>query len=203
MTKITIVSVLAAGLFALPAFGDTVTIDFTQTGGPGGTLNSTGTGGSLVPIGSITISGAPMNNGTFAVTGTCGSGKGCLTFTSAGSLNLVGVITAIGVTGVLMSSGSITTVYSTTPGNQKYTLSGSDTKPDLLAALGLPSNTTFVLTGSTSGPRGGKQSGKATATTLTNVGTFTVPEPGSITLLAAFLLGSACLARVTFARKVD
>ena len=73
------VALLGATLMAAPATAATV-IDFsTGLAGAGGTIQWTGTNliGDNIPIGAVTIDGAPRNNGVLLVTGTApGSGGG-------------------------------------------------------------------------------------------------------------------------------
>lgn len=198
------VVLLALGLMAAPAFA-VVTIDFgTGSAGMGGTYtylggnNGTGTN---VPIGSVTITGAPTNDGVFNVTGTCtGTGAGgpfgCLNFnTTTGAISIVGGIPTLGIAnGTTLLTGTLTSW--TADGNGLHDAVGPDTKAaSLLTALGLATNTQFNFLGFSldTNTVAVNQSTSVISTDVRN--TSAVPEPSSIMLFGTALLGSCAALR--------
>src|SRR5215472_12902147 len=119
MRKMAVLAVLLAmALFAAPAFAS-VTIDFsTGNSGVGGlfTLIGSNATGVNIPIGTMTVAGAPTGNGGYVVTGTCQpaagqtgvtTNDGCLNFDTRSGTNFIsitGTVTGLaGATGTLLS----------------------------------------------------------------------------------------------------
>jgi PEP-CTERM motif len=200
LMKALLVGIAAIALSAGSATAATI-IDFgTGSAGPGGTININGLNnvtGSGIFIDTVTITGAPMNNGVYDVNGplVCpgGSGScGMLSFDTALSVITVsGSIPGLGIffneslltgdmsggTTLLLVNGVVTSV----------TASGKDGKArDLLANIGLGPNTAFGYFGFTTGvnPTGQGSPYTAISTDITNT---TAPEPGSMLLLGSGL----------------
>ena len=197
----TLIALLVGIMLAIPAFG-AATIDFsTGLAGVGGVYNLNGSdaSGSNIPIGAVTINGAPANNGTFIVTGSCTTtgiptNPGCLNFnTATGSnfINIVGAISGLGIASETLLSGTISSWTATVNGISSAI--GPDTKAaDLLAALGL-TGTKFAFFGfsSTTTPlTSNPGTGSAISTDIRN---DAVPEPASIILFGTMLAG-CCMA---------
>ena len=189
-------AVLGIAVLALcmtqPANAATVTIDFgTGLAGVGGTYHLSGSNatGTNIPIGAVTISGAPSNNGTDAV-------SAVLNFnTSTGTINIVGTIAALGITtSETLLSGTLTSF--TANANGLTNASGPDTKAaNLLTAIGLPTNTTFNLFGfslTTSGTVNADGNATVASTDIRNTST---PEPGTLVMFGSGLLGLAGIIR--------
>jgi len=195
----------AVALSAAAASASTI-VDFgTGTAGPGGTVTIGGGNitGSGILIDTVTISGAPVNNGVFDVNGgdTCLSGFsgvcGILTFDrNNGTVTLVGTIPALGILApVNLLAGDISGGLNVLVNNGivgSLTASGRDTKaPELLAALGLAPATQwtyFAFETAVNGTGGGSPY-TAISTDITNT---SVPEPATLLLLGS---GLAALAR--------
>ena len=101
--KILVVAAAVTVMMAAPAHASAI-IDFsTGAAGPGGTIRWSGNTliGSAIPIGSMTVSGAPRNNGSYAVTGWSefagGSPFARLDFNTGDihSLNTIGILGCI------------------------------------------------------------------------------------------------------------
>jgi len=193
-----------------PAFS-AVLIDFgTGSAGLGGTItisggNAIGTG---IPVDTLTISGAPVNNGVFDTQGTVVSGtavggnSAALSFnTNTGAISIVGGVSALGVPlGTTLLSGTIQSFSLTNGGTLgSITASGTDTKsPLLLAALGLPTSTPFAFFGFSIGFNQAGTGGTYTANS-TDIANTSVPEPASVVLFGSLLLGTGLAIR----RKVE
>jgi hypothetical protein len=184
---------------AAPAFA-AVTIDFsTGLAGPGGTytLSGSNASGTNIPIGAMTVIGAPAGNGVHIVTGTCASGSGCLNFDTGISSNFItvtGAIPTLGLANQVLLSGTLSSFQAT--GNGLLNATGPDTKSaQLRAALGIPSNFVFSYFGFslTSAPiLTNPGSGSVVSTDIRNDG---VPEPASIVLFGTVLLGCCAALR--------
>lgn len=217
-------SVLAATVFALAAGSASASvIDFgSGFGGDGGTIsigsNITGSG---IFIDSVTIIGAPLNNGTFDVegAGVCDDafgGCGLLSFDkNLNTISIVGSIPALGIfspinllTGDLSGGVNVAINNGFTGG---ISASGNDTKArQLLYAIGLDPSTQFTFFGFTLGVAGGEGSVyTATSTDIINTtvpgsggsGQTLVPEPGSLLLFGTGLFGAATRLRRRFSKK--
>jgi len=221
-------SILSLAVIALgtgsAAAGAITAIDFqTGSAGPGGTLTIAGSNatGSGIFIDTVTISGAPVNNGVFDVDGlgVCADlvgGCGLLSFNGINTITLVGSIPALGILapitllsgdlsgpgGVLFNTGSTGSAYG----------SGVDTKSrELLSAIGLDPATQFAWTGFVTGVNLLNQGSPYTAisTDITNTslpgaggsGQTLVPEPGSLMLFGTGLVGVASRLRRRYSNK--
>jgi len=198
---------VAAVLMAAPAYAAPV-IDF-QTGlaGEGGSISWDGTNliGSNIPIGAVTITGAPTHNGVFIVGGTAtGSGTGTfgsLSFNTSPTNNFVtisGCIPGLSVgldangncSPVPLLSGSFTSF--TGGSNGLISAMGQDSKNTaLLAAINWPANLPWeffgfaITTDRSLSPNG--TPGMAISTDIRNTA---VPEPATMMLLGTGLLAA-------------
>jgi hypothetical protein len=206
MTKKAFVrSVLALAVYVLgtaSASAATV-IDFgTGFGGAGGTVNiGANVTGAGIFIDTVTIIGAPVNNGVFDVegAGVCGDavgGCGLLSFDK--NLNTIAIVGSIPALGILATvnllSGDLSGGVNVLINNGvtgAITASGRDTKSrELLLAIGLDPATPFAFFGFETAVNGTGQGSPYTAisTDITNT-SVPVPEPGSLTLFASGLFG--------------
>jgi hypothetical protein len=189
-------ALVAMALFAAtPAKAATV-IDFgTGFGGAGGTVsigaNVTGSG---IFIDTVTIIGAPVNNGVFDVegAGVCGDavgGCGLLSFDkNLNTITLVGSIPALGILApVNLLSGDLSGGVNVLINNGvtgAITASGRDTKArELLLAIGLNPLTPFAFFGFETAVNGTGQGSPYTAIS-TDITNTSVPEPATLALFA-------------------
>lgn len=200
---------VAAVLMAVPAQAATV-IDFsTGNTGVGGQIYFDGSDviGSNIPIGNMTVSGAPMGNGDYVVYGSATSSvpgrmSGDLDFNSGtNAISISGCIP--GLVGSLDANGQCNEIVTLLEGtltqfdnvfnlNNFVAFVGNDTKnATLLEAIGLDANTPFVLTGAVqTGQSFGQGIDNARPSVSTDVANTAVPEPATMMLLGTGLLAA-------------
>jgi PEP-CTERM motif len=199
-------AVAAVVLMAGSAQAATV-IDFsTGLAGEGGTIRWDGTNliGSNIPIGAVSISGAPTGDGVYVVSGSA-SGQGganrfgTLNFNTSANNNFVTISGCIGDLGVGTDSGSCVPVdlmngtFSgwTTDGQGLLNAFGPDAKGgELLDAIDWPADVPwtffgFSLTTATMTP-----DGRPYAVISTDIKNTAIPEPATMMLLGTGLLAA-------------
>lgn len=193
---VTVTSLLALLVFAAPGYSVPI-LDFsTGTAGLGGTLSISGGNavGTALPLNTLIVTGAPLNNGVYDLSGTATSSNqdanlaAVLNFdTSTGAISVVGGVPALGVPDTTtLLSGTITNflIFANPTVGSLLILSGLDTKaPELLTPLGI-SNTQFeLLNGFVTGVNLGGTGSPYTGISIDIPNVQVVPEPASILLL--------------------
>lgn len=225
---------LSLFVFAVPSHA-TAVIDFlTGDAGDGGTIviSSTGVVGTNIPIDNINVTGAPVNNGVYEVTGTGNDatdgnppGAGVLNFSCTGttqtncsatnSFTVTGSIPSLAgftlgtnvtlLTGAFSSVGIVTNQGLGGQGSISLA-SGLDTKnATLLSDLGL-TGLTFDFLGSSTGIEGTFGPSVGTYSYIgdsTDFNNTAVPEPASLLLMGSGLLALGIVLRKKLLRPAS
>jgi len=187
-------------------------LDFSLTGS-GGTVTYAGgvapLVGTNIPVSGLNASGAPQNNGNYAVTGACG-GFACLNFTTGnstdggntfalgGTFTIVGAVTGIvGNTTLLTATSGVSATFQT-GATFFFRTQGSDTKNQTLLTFffGATTPPAWVFDGHVSGV--GSTVGTGYSVPLVNsvdIANISTPEPTSVFLLGTAMLGIATAIR--------
>lgn len=201
---------LATILMAAPASAATV-IDF-QTGlaGEGGTISWDGTNliGNNIPIGAVSVTSAPTNNGVYLVNGLVpaqgGGLYGSLNFNTSADNNFITLMGCIpGLTvGTVDDSGNCTQPVTLMDGtiqsfdgdgstNGLIGAFGNDTKnTQFLEAIGFPTELPWQFFGFALTTGGLTPDGTPVSVISTDVRNTAVPEPATMMLLGTGLLAA-------------
>ncbi|MEO8680116.1 MAG: PEP-CTERM sorting domain-containing protein [Vicinamibacterales bacterium] len=208
-TRLKVLGIAAAAALLVSAQANAATvIDFsTGLAGEGGSISWNGSNyiGSNIPIGALTVSGAPNNNGVALVngyaTGSGGGHYGTLDFnTATGMISIAGCIPGLSIGSVdgngnctqpaTLMNGTIQQFDPTSP-NGLVRASGVDTKnQDLLIALGLSPNTPFEFFGFSFATNPLSPNGGSSPAISTDIRNTAVPEPATMMLLGTGLLAA-------------
>ena len=179
-------------------------IDFSiGAAGSGGNIVGIGGGhvvGTDIPIGQVVFGDTPLLDGALrnvfgTAAGSTGGGFGDLDFnTSTGDISILGCIPALGIgdeeclNPEVLLEGKITGFINT--GRGIFVTSGTDFKnAQLLAAVGLPADTQFVLDASVASNISGLGGNGSPAISVDIINTA-VPEPATMVLLGTGLLAA-------------
>jgi len=204
------VAALATILMAVPASAATV-IDF-QTGlaGEGGIISWDGTNliGSNIPIGAMSVSNAPTNNGVYLVNGLVpaqgGGLYGSLNFNTSADNNFINIMGCIpGLTigtiddsgnctqPVTLMEGTIQSYFDVASANGLIGVFGDDVKnAQLLEAIGFPTDLPWQYFGFSMSTLGLNPDGTPGTVISSDIRNTVVPEPATMMLLGTGLLAA-------------
>jgi hypothetical protein len=204
---------LTLGIGVSPASADIV-VDFsTGNAGIGGSITLFADGnlaGAAIPIGTLTASGTAAD-GNYSATGIASGSAGGLNCCASLSFNtgeggsnfiqIVGSVLGLTAAPETLLSGTISSFSLANGPVGLVAATGQDVKADdLLAALGI-SGTQFGFFGISLSTDALSPGGSPSTAISTDIKNTAVPEPGSLFLLGAGLLGLAAYAR--HSRRVE
>jgi hypothetical protein len=205
LRRLKILGAAAAAVVLMAGSAQAATvIDFTTgLAGEGGTISWDGTNliGSNIPIGAVTIVGAPTGNGVYTVSGTAsgtgGTGFGSLDFnTETNFITITGCIDGLGVgtdsgscVPVELMDGSFTSWM--TNGHGLLNAIGPDTKSaELLEAINFPPEFPWAFFGVSITTDTMTPDGTPYAVISTDIKNTAIPEPTTMMLLGTGLLAA-------------